>query len=168
MIIRPASPNDAQAICNIYRYYVEHTSISFEETTPTTEEMKNRIVDFTSNYPFLIAEDQGKMLGYAYAHAFGDRPAYRYTAELSIYTKHTDKGRGIGRQLYQALEDQLKKQGIVNAVAVVTGSNTNSLAFHQKLGYKIIGRLPQAGYKFGHWEDTVWLYKQLAKPSTLV
>ena len=106
--LRFARPEDAGALLEIYRPYVEETAISFETSVPSREEFLRRITEISAFYPYLLAESDGQILGYAYAHEFGERGAFRWTVETSIYVKMGERRKGIGRRLHEALEEALK------------------------------------------------------------
>ena len=166
MIIRHVTPFDAKALVDVYRYYVEHTAITFEYDVPSVEEFEGRIKDITRKYPYLVAEKDGEIIGYAYTSAFHVRKAYEWSAEMSIYLSDKAKGLGLGRKLYEILEDISKKQGITNLYACIGAPEVedeyltnNSINFHEHMGYKLIGRFTKCGYKFGNWYDMVWMEK---------
>lgn len=157
--IRIAVPDDAEELVNIYKYYVENTDVTFEYDVPTVEEFKNRIIKTLKKYPYLVAEEDGIILGYCYVSGLGERKAYDWSVETSIYIKHGVSGKGIGTLLYNELESYLKKQNITNMYACLTGSNKVSEAFHKKVGYKTVAYFNKCGYKFGQWKDVIWMEK---------
>ena len=160
-MLRIASEADLPAILAIYAPYVTDTTITFEYDVPSREEFLDRFRKITAEFPWLVWEEQGKILGYAYAcHPF-ERRAYAWCAEPSIYLAPEAKGRGIGRKLYTALEALLQILGYRMLYALITGENEGSVAFHEKLGYTFAGKLQTAGYKMGRWCDVFWLEKQL-------
>ena len=160
-MIRIASDADIPAILEIYRPYVTDTTITFEYNVPTKAEFLERFCRITAEFPWLVWEENGEILGYAYAcHPF-ERAAYRWCAEPSIYLRPDAQGRGIGRKLYLVLEELLKALGYRMLFALITGENAGSLAFHEKLGYTPAGQLHTSGYKMGCWCDVFWLEKQL-------
>lgn len=167
--IRVATTEDAKCLVSIYDYYVNTTAISFELETPTIEEFKDRMNTIQKMYPYLVLEEEGKILGYAYAAAFHPRKAYEHCVELTVYLAPEARGKGYGKQLYQKLEEFLKLQHINNAYACIAHTErvddpnlTNkSEAFHQSLGYRLIGRFINCGYKFERWYDMVWMEKIL-------
>ncbi|WP_334330424.1 GNAT family N-acetyltransferase [Companilactobacillus sp. HBUAS59699] len=162
--IRSARVSDAQTLLNIYSPYVLDTTITFENDVPTIEEFAERIETISEKYPYLVAEKDGKILGYAYASAYNVRSAYQWTAETSIYVDGDAKGEGIGKLLYQKLETYLTEQGVVNLLACITEDNQGSVKFHEKLGYDYIGKFKKVGFKFGRWLDIVWMQKTLNDP----
>lgn len=160
--IRQATENDAQELLDIYAPYITKTTITFEDVIPTLDDFKQRIRDISQTFPYLVAEDdEGKILGYAYAHLYGPRAAYAWTVEASIYIDHNFKGHGLGTDLYKHLEDILKKQNVVNLMACITEENANSIRFHEKFGYKKVGTFQKVGYKFNRWLDVTWMQKTL-------
>ena len=123
MKIRIATPEDASAIQSIYRYYVEHTAITFELEVPSVEEFQGRIKKILERYPYLVAEEDRVIIGYAYAGIFYDRRAYDWSAEMSVYVQKGIHGKGVGTALYEKMEELLKKQHIVNLFACITHPN---------------------------------------------
>ena len=160
-MIRIAVEADVPAILSIYAPYVTETTITFEYDVPTQEEFFRRFREITAEFPWLVWEEGGVILGYAYACRPFARTAYRWCAEPSIYLAPEAKGRGIGRKLYAALEELLKLLGYRMLYALITGENQPSVAFHEKLGYTFAGKLETAGYKMGRWCSVFWLEKQL-------
>ena len=150
MTIRLAVPGDALALLEIYRQYIQ-TPITFEYELPTLEEFTRRISDALKQYPYLVLEEEGRPLGYAYAHPLAQRAAYGWSAELSIYLAQDTRGRGLGEKLYGALMELLSLQGVRTACALVTSPNPQSEAFHEKLGFVRTGLQEQVGYKNGRW-----------------
>lgn len=161
MTIRPAIIHDLPQMLAIYAPYVRLTSNSFEYRVPTMEEFAGRYARITAQFPWLVAEEDGVVLGYAYADKPFPRSAYAWDADSSIYV-HPDHHRsGVGAALYNELAAQLTEMGFCNLYAIVTGENVNSVAFHEHMGFQKVAVLPRAGYKFGHWQDTIWLLKIL-------
>lgn len=161
MSIRPATVADLPRILEIYAPYVEHTAISFEYTVPTLAEFTDRFLGITAQFPWLVWEENGAVLGYAYGSLPFERAAYQWSAEASIYLCPEARGRGIGKSLYAALEEILKKQGYRKVYAIITTANEASVAFHKAVGYRHTATFPDCGYKFGQWYGTVWLEKDL-------
>ena len=159
--IRQATPDDAKQCLNIYQYYAENTAFSFEESAPTVQQMAQRINAITQVYPWLVYDDNQIINGYAYASQFRPRPAYCWTAEVTIYLSDASKGSGIAGLLYQQLFAGLIEQGFYNAIAVITEPNPESEIFHQKMGFEKIGTFKSIGYKSGQWNDIGWWQKQL-------
>mgnify|MGYP003094793537 FL=1 len=166
--IRTAILSDAQALLNIYSPYVEHTAITFEYDVPSVEEFASRIKNTLQKYPYLVAEKNGRLLGYAYASPFHERPAYDWAVETSIYVDQNIKHQGIGRRLHDALEDALRSQGILNMNACIAYPpeedeylDKNSVEFHTHMGYRLVGEFYKCGYKFHRWYNMVWMEKMI-------
>ncbi len=166
MPVRPAEEKDVRAMLDIYAPYVSNTPISFEYAPPSFPEFLERFRSITRHDPWLVYEEQGTVLGYAYACLPFSRDAYRWCAEPSIYLAPDARGRGIGRALYAHLEDILQKQGYQVLYAVITSSNALSLAFHKKVGYHFLAEFPACGYKFGKSHSVTWLEKRLSPVET--
>jgi len=161
MPIRVAKPSDLEAMLSVYAPYVTGTAFSFEYEPPSLAEFTRRFNAITDQFPWLVWEEQGCVLGYAYCSAHHTRDAYRWCAEVSCYLHPEHRGRGIGRQLYAALEEILTRQGYRTVYAVVTTANRSSLAFHKALGYREFAQFPECGFKFGVWHGVTWLEKRL-------
>lgn len=159
--IRLARESDAEELLEIYRPYVETTSITFETEVPTVEEFAGRIRDTLTKFPYLVIEEDGAILGYAYAHPFHQRAAYGWTVESSVYVRQDVRHGHIGSLLYQALMERLERQGVRNVCAVVTVPNEPSMAFHARMGFTSAGILPNFGYKMDEWHGVEYLYRQL-------
>ena len=161
--IRIAQPSDASVLAAIYRPYVETTDITFEYDAPSDAEFAARIAETLKKYPYLIAEENGAAVGYAYAGTFKGRPAYNWAVEVTVYVKMGCSGRGIGTLLYAELERWLRRQNIINLNACITHPNEKSEAFHRKLGYRTVAHFTRCGYKLGAWKDMVWMEKFLSE-----
>ena len=161
--IRDVLSEDAERIQEIYSLYVADTTISFEITVPDKSEMQIRIEKALSNgFPYIVVENEnGTVVGYAYADRFGEREAYRYSFIISIYLDMEVQSKGIGQKLYDELEKRMKKMGIVQVVSAITGKNEKSLKFHEKNGFIKIGHFPNIGYKMGEWHDIIWMNKTI-------
>lgn len=166
MKIRCASPDDTKRLLEIYAYYVTNTAISFEYDVPSEAEFCSRILNPLQKYPYLVLEEDGIIQGYAYAGVFKSRAAYSRSCEVSIYVDHDAKRRGYGRKLYEALEDRLKKQGIVNMYACIAHPvvedeylTRDSENFHRQLGFSTVGEFHQCACKFGRWYNMIWMEK---------
>ncbi|MGU5503502.1 N-acetyltransferase family protein [Streptococcus anginosus] len=162
MNIRLANKNAAAVLVAIYAPYVEKTAITFEYDVPSVEEFSGRIEKTLERYPYLVAEEEGVILGYAYASTYYGREAYNWAVELSVYVADENRGRGIGKQLYDKLEEILEQQGFVHFLACIALPNDAS---NKKRGYQQVAHFPKIGYKFDCWHDTVWLQKSLDKPA---
>ena len=160
--LRRASSDDAAAIAAIYAPYVTDSAVSFETEAPDAASMRARIEAGGDLYPWLIAEEEGAPLGYAYASAFRARPAYRYAVETSVYLAAGAQGRGIGRTLYAALIRTLEAQGFAQAIGAVTLPNDASVRLHEALGFEQAGVYRQVGYKLGAWHDVGLWQRPLA------
>ena len=166
--IRVAGPEDAPALLEIYTYYVRHTAITFEYDVPSPEEFTARVRSTLQKYPYLAAVENGVIVGYAYAGSFHARAAYDWAAETSVYVARGLRRQGVGRRLYTALEEILTLQNILNLNACIAYPaeedpylTRDSTDFHQRLGYQLVGRFHQCGYKFGRWYDMIWMEKML-------
>lgn len=171
--IRNATADDAPALLEIYSHYVKNTAISFEWEVPTFENFRARIIKTLESYPYLVAELDKKIVGYAYAGEFVGRAAYKYSAELTIYLDKDVRGRGIGKKLYNELESRLNERGIKNLYACIAYSEVEdefltlaSLNFHERLGFKICGKFTDCGFKFGRWYSMVWMEKLIGRHKT--
>ncbi len=170
MKIRSASTADAARILDIYAYYVEHTAITFEYEVPTLDEFTARISNTLARYPYLVIEDGGVIVGYAYAGTFKDRAAYDRSCELSIYLDRGSTGKGYGRALYEELERRLREMGILNLYACIGSPivedeylTNNSEQFHAHLGFVRVGEFHKCGYKFGRWYNMIWMEKLIGE-----
>ena len=158
-MIRMATEQDLPRIRQIYAPYVTDTAYSFEYEVPSLQEFLRRFQTFTAHFPWLVWEENGKVWGYAYGCAPFDRPAYGWCAEPVIYLDPEARGRGIGKKLYGALEDILRRQGYHRLYAIITTENEASLAFHRAMGYTQAAIFPGCGIKFGRRMGTVWMEK---------
>ena len=165
-MIRAAEKADVPAMLAIYAPYVLETTVTFEYAVPTLLEFEGRFSAVTEKLPWLVWEEAGAVLGYAYASLPFTRAAYAWCAEPSIYLRSDARGRGIGKRLYAALESILLELGYVVSYAIITGENAPSLAFHYALGYRKCGELVNSGQKFGRWLDVYWLEKRLNSVET--
>lgn len=164
--IRSAVPGDAGRLLEIYDYYVQNTAISFECRTPTPEEFRSRMEKTMRRYPYLVIQQDGIVQGYAYAGPFVGRAAYDWSCEMTIYLAPDARKSGMGRALYQALEDALRKMGILNLYACIGYPEEedeyltkNSAQFHAHLGYQKVGEFHRCGRKFGRWYHMIWMEK---------
>lgn len=163
MLIRPIENRDIRAVLNIYNYYIENTTVTFECQRLNFAQFKKRIDEITAFYPWLILEDNEKIIGYGYYSAFNPRDAYQWSADLSLYLDPQARRNGYGSLLLSALEARASQQGIVNLVSLITATNTASLIFHQKHGFQKCAQLPNIGYKNG-WLDVFFYIKQINPP----
>lgn len=161
MRIQLATLQDVPQILAVYRPYVEQTAISFEYEPPQPADFLTRFTAVTKQFPWLVYEQDNRILGYAYASAVFGRMAYSWAAELSVYLSPEAQGRGVGTALYGVLERMLAAQGYQVLYGVVSGENTGSCRFHEMLGYREIARMPDIGFKMGRWHTIVWYEKRL-------
>lgn len=153
MIIRQVETNDAKAITAIYNFYIKNSTITFEEESVSVDEMAARIESISSLYPYFVGEDNGIVVGYAYATQWKARSAYRFSAEVTIYLHHELKGKGIGSALFRALIDEMRKTDLHVLVGGIAQPNEASVALHEKFGFKKIAQFEEIGFKFGKWID---------------
>ncbi|AEG92294.1 GNAT family N-acetyltransferase [Ramlibacter tataouinensis] len=162
-LIRPSRDGDLAAIAAIYGHHVSHGTGTFETTPPTEADMAARRADvLAKGLPYLVAEEDGRVLGFAYCQWFKPRPAYRYSAEDSIYLHPDACGRGLGRQLLAALAAAAEAAGVRKLIAVIGDSaNAGSIGLHRALGFERVGVIRSCGWKFGRWLDIVLMEKPL-------
>ncbi len=168
--IRDADVKDAERMLEIYAYYVKNTAITFEYEVPTLDEFQKRIENTLTRYPYLVIEKDGVIQGYAYAGPFIGRAAYDWSCEMTIYLDHTSQKCGLGRKIYEALEDKLREMGILNLYACIGYPehedeylNKNSADFHAHLGFRQVGEFHKCGYKFGRWYHMIWTEKVIGE-----
>lgn len=162
IIIRPIELSDAETVLEIYKPYIEKTNITFEYTVPELCEWKERIKVITQQFPWLVAEFNGQIVGYAYATKHRDRIAYSWCCESSVYISENFQGKGLAKVLYEKLFEILKLQGYINIYAILTSPNPKSEKFHEVFGFTDIGRFHKAGFKFNEWHNTRWMQLHLA------
>lgn len=168
--IRTARLEDAAALAAIYAPYVTGTAVTMDYEPPDAGAFARRIAATLRRYPYLAAEADGQIVGYAYAGVFHARAAYDWSVETSIYVRQDCRGKGVGRALYGALEQALGRMGIVNLCACITCPKADddphltraSIDFHAHLGYSLCAHFHDAAYKFGRWYDIVWMEKSIA------
>lgn len=168
--IRNAAMSDAERILEIYDYYVRNTAITFEYETPTISEFEGRMKNTMKKYPYLVILKDGRIEGYAYAGAFVGRAAYDWSCEMTVYLDHNAQKCGLGRKIYEALEDELGKMGILNLYACIGYPEkddeyltTNSADFHAHLGFVKVGEFHKCGYKFDRWYNMIWMEKVIGE-----
>lgn len=169
MKIRPATVDDAEEILAIYTPYIRNTAITFECDVPDSAAFRKRMESILKEYPYLVAVDAGRIIGYAYAGEFHGREAYRHCAEVSIYLDQRCRRHGVGRMLYQELEKRLLRQNVFVLYACVTSTDRQddaflsdgSIRFHEKMGYRTIGEHYLCGFKFDRWYSVIWMEKGL-------
>jgi L-amino acid N-acyltransferase YncA len=152
-LIRPATEADASAVAEIYAPYVTRTAITFETEAPNAAVMAERIAKTVETHPWLVADRGSKIAGFAYASKHSDRPAYRWTVNVTIYVRESDREKGVGGALYSALLNTLRKQGFRSAFAEIVLPNPGSVRLHEISGFKPIGVHKDIGFKLGHWQD---------------
>ncbi len=169
-VIRSACADDAEKLLGIYAHYVNNTAVSYEYKVPSEEEFRHRIVTTLEKYPYLVLESDGEIIGYSYAGPFKTREAYRYSVETTIYLKNGFQKKGYGRLLLSALENELRERGFTNANACIAFTepddeylNRNSMEFHSRMGYSLVGRFHKCAYKFGRWYDMIWMEKHIGE-----
>lgn len=166
MIVRLAEPaRDADAVAAIYRPAVNASIASFEEIPPDSAEMAERMRATLERTPWLVAEGEGRVVGYAYAGRHRERPGYRWSVDISVYVADGSGGRGNGRALYAELLAILRRQGFVNAYAGIALPNPASVALHERIGMRRIGVYERVGFKFGAWHDVAWYGLRLTDPA---
>jgi len=163
-IIRLATEDDAAQILEIYAPFCRDTPVSFETEPPSLAEMRRRIAAILPSYPWLVCEEDGSILGYAYASKHRERAAYRWSVDVSVYVREGRRRGGLGRGLYTSLFAILRLQGFYNAVAGVTLPNPGSEGLHPAMGFEPVGVYPQIGYKCGDWHDVAWSQLALRHP----
>ena len=172
MKIRMAEYGDLAAIYAIYCPYIEQTAITFETEVPSFEQFAKRFEEITSFYPWLVAEEEGTILGYAYASRAFERAAYDWCADLAIYFAMDQPHHGMASRLYEKLMEILEKQHVRVVYALITADNEKSISFHERMAFHSVGYLTKCGYKLEQWHDVVWMQKtlgeQLTKPLPLL
>jgi len=166
IIIRVAREEDAEALLNIYAYYVKNTAITFEHEVPTLEDFTRRIKETLKEYPYFVALIDGQIVGYVYAGKFRTRASYVWSASTSIYIDNRYHGLGIGKKLYATLESILEKQNVINVYAAIADPaeedeylTHNSEHFHEAVGYQVVARYHECGSKFGRWYNLIEMEK---------
>jgi L-amino acid N-acyltransferase YncA len=167
VIVRLADPDrNASEVADIYRPSVEGGLASFEEDPPGSAEMARRIGQTLARTPWLVAEnDEGAVIGYAYAGPHHERPGYRWAVNISVYVAEAARGQGVGRRLYDDLLRILRRQGLVNVYAGITLPNPASVALHEAIGMRRIGTYERVGFKLGAWHDVAWYGLRLTDPA---
>ncbi len=173
MLIRVATVKDAKEILDIYSYYVLKTAITFEYVVPSIEEFQDRIKETLKKFPYIVAIEKNKIVGYAYVSTFKGRKAYDWSVETSIYVDCHCKKMGVGKALYDTLEMYCRKMNIQNLNACIASPiveneylDLNSISFHEHLGYQMVGTFHKCAYKFNQWFDMVWMEKIIGDHSS--
>jgi L-amino acid N-acyltransferase YncA len=163
MLVRDAHEGDAAACAAIYAPYVTDTAITFETEPPSAAEMGARISNASRTHAWLVLEDQGRVVGYAYGSRWKERAAYRWACEVSAYLERGRCRTGGGRMLYHALLERLADRGFRVAVAGMTLPNEASVGFHRAMGFEVVGTYRRIGFKHGAWHDVAWAQRTLAE-----
>ena len=158
-LVRLATPSDAASILSIYAPYIEHTSLTFETVTPSKKDFAERIRTYLDNWPWLVAEHDGIIIGYAYASRYRERTAYQWCTEVSVYIDEAFQQRKTGYALYNCLFEILRQQGFRNIYAVINLPNEKSVSFHESMGFTWFATFEQVGYKLGKWKNVGWWRK---------
>lgn len=168
--LRLATVSDASELLEIYSYYVKNTSITYEWEVPSLKEFSERIENTLKKFPYIVAEFNGKPVGYAYASPFKTRAAYQWAIETSIYIHKDFCHQGIGKLLLLKLEELLARQNVLNSNACIAYPETedefltkNSAQFHEKMGYRLVGEFHKCGYKFNRWYNMIWMEKMIGE-----
>ena len=161
--VRDATPRDAAACASIYAPYVTGTAITFESVPPTVEQLAERIAAAQRTHAWLVLEQAGEVVGYAYGGAFRPRAAYRWSCEVSVYLAGDRRGAGGGRALYDALLARLGARGFRTAVATLTLPNEPSVRLHRSMGFEPAGSFRRIGWKSGCWHDVAWMQRDLTQ-----
>lgn len=171
IVIRNVRIEDTERLLEIYSYYVKNTAINFDYDLMTVSDFREKILKITEKYPYLVAENDGEIVGFAYAGAFVGRAAYSWSCEMTIYLDHCHTKQGCGRKLYTALENKLHEMGILNLYACIACPvkyedeylTFNSEKFHEHMGFVKAGEFYKCGYKFGRWYNMIWMEKIIGK-----
>lgn len=161
MLVRHATADDAAGCLSVYAPFADHTAISFEDRAPTLAEFRQRIERINRTHGFLVAEDSGRIAGFAYGGQHRTRLSYRWAAEVSVYLGEDYRGRGLGRALYEPLFALLEEQGYRTLLAGISVPNPESVGLHRALGFDEVGVYRRIGWKAGAWRDVMWLSRQL-------
>lgn len=164
--IRLVKPEDAKDMLNIYRPIVMETATSFETNVPSEVDFKGRIATYSARSPWLVAEYENKVIGYAYATNHRSRQAYQWNQEVTVYVHPDHRKQGVAKSLYTKLLEMLAAMGFSMALAIITLPNEASISFHKQLGFNHIGDMKHIGYKLGRWHDTSWWNLELQPQRT--
>lgn len=159
--IRPATPADAAAVATIYAPFVTDSAVSFEFEPPGADDFAKRIEGAQPRYPWLVAEEEGAVVGYGCASEFRERPAYQRSTEISIYLDERHRGRGLGRAMLDALLVELEQRGFATVIAGLTLPNPASEALFTSAGFELSGTFRNVGFKFGRWHDVMFLQRSI-------
>ena len=161
MPVRACTPADIPAICDIYNHYIANTVITFEESPISVVEMQKRVETTLQLFPWLVYEENEKIIGYAYASKWKDRSAYKHTAEVTVYLHPEHCGKGLGSILYVALIEQLANKNIHALLACIATPNAASERIHEQFGFRQVAHFREVGFKFGRWLDVGYWQKNL-------
>lgn len=164
--IRPAHIRDAQAILDIYQWYVKTSTATFEYEVPSITTFQTRMTTLMANYPFLVSMQGNIIVGYCYAGPHHERAAYQWNVELSVYIHPDYTKQGIGTALYKIMFPLLALQHVVNLYACITYPNPTSIQMHEAFGFHKIGHLSKTGFKFNQWLDVIWMEKRILSSIT--
>ena len=160
-MIRKVTKDDVFIICGIYNYYIRDTIVTFEEQEIDVREMERRVNQVTAKFPWIVYEENGRVIGYAYASSWKERSAYRFSVEGTVYLDKDQIGRGIGIKLYEHLLYELKKNNIHYIIGGISLPNEASVALHERLGFKKCAHFKEVGRKFHQWIDVGYWEKIL-------
>lgn len=160
--LRAANVEDAEAIQAIYAPHVVSTAISFEEVPPSVDDIEERIEDISRSYPYLVAVESGRLVGFAYASPHRTRAAYRWSVDVTAYVGDGAQGRGVGKMLYRKLLKELEERRFHAAFAGIALPNQKSVALHETMGFTQVGIYRDVGFKFGRWHDVGWWQRILS------
>jgi len=160
MPVRIVRSGDAESIQEIYSYYVKNTSITFEIEVPSVDEMRKRVKNISSVYPWFVYEENGEVKGYSYASKHRERAAYRWSVDFAVYVDSVSQGKGIGKELFLRLIDSVTSLGYYNAFGIITLPNSRSISLHESSGFVLTGITENCGYKLGSWHNVgIWQLK---------
>lgn len=154
-MIRTVTPQDAHAIADIYNVYILNSVATFETETLSPQEMCRRIESLSGHYPYFVYEEEGKVLGFCYAHKWKEREAYCHTLEVTIYVDVNAQRRGIGKALMNRLMEECRSRGVHVLVSCIVAGNENSIAMHERLGFRQVAHFHEVGRKFDRWLDVI-------------
>ena len=160
-MIRPVEPKDIGVLTALYNYYIENTTFTLELEPLTEQAFSERVRSISARFPYLVYEENGEILGYAYLNDFNPRGGYRFTADLSLYVAPTARGRGIGQALYEAIESKAREMGLCNIISLITAENEVSLAFHEAMGFEKVARVDDIAHKFDRWIGLCYCIKRI-------
>lgn len=161
MIIRDIEEKDIKSCLDIYNYYIKNTTVTFEETLMSYDDFLNRVNTIKSKYPYLVLEEDSRVIGYVYLDKFSNRSAYRCTVDLSIYLDKDYTNKGYGKLLLSEIEKKARELNIKNIISIITKENTASIKFHEENGFIKVGELKDVGYKFNRFLSNTYYQKSL-------